>query len=462
MINARDITERKQAEEHLAHQAFHDGLTGLPNRVLFLDRLEHALTRAARRQAAAAVLFLDLDGFKAVNDGLGHDAGDELLLQVAHRLQGCLRAQDTVARLGGDEFTILLEEIGATRETTDLAERILTQLGRPLALRGKEVTVSASIGIAISGPGQASGADLLRDADMAMYRAKQTGKARYEVFDAGMSAAGRDGLETAADLRLALERGELTVYYQPHVELATGRLVGLEALVRWQHPERGLIAPAQFLPMAEQTGLIVPLGRWVLEEACRQGRVWQEQYPHHPGLTMSVNLSVREVQQADLVEAVSRIVRATGITPAQLKLEITESAVRGDILATSATLQQLKELGIQLVIDDFGTSFSSLNYLKQFPVDSLKIDRTFVARLGQDPEDAAILRAVVTLAHELGLGVVAEGVETAGQAAQLQALNCEEGQGYHFAKPLPAAQIERLLGRAGMTADGLLWTGGER
>jgi diguanylate cyclase (GGDEF)-like protein/PAS domain S-box-containing protein len=444
----RDITERKGFEKELAHLAFHDPLTNLPNRALFIDRLEHALVRADRKQGTVAVLFLDLDNFKVINDSLGHQLGDQLLIAASKRLQACLRLQDTVARLGGDEFTILLEDIAGVSDAIHVAERIMDQFQAPFTFGEHEVYTTTSIGIALSTLGLDRPGGLLRDADLAMYRAKNRGKAQYEVFDRSMNSYAMERLELETDLRRAIERSEFRVHYQPVVLLESSRIVEVEALVRWEHPRRGMVSPAQFIPLAEETGLILPIGRWVLEEACRQMRAWQMQYPSEPPLMISVNLSARQFQHPKLVEDIADILQDTRLDPASLKLEITESVMMQDAKATIGTLWQLKELGIQLAIDDFGTGYSSLAYLKRFPIDILKIDRSFVDRLGRDPEDTAIVRSVVTLAKTLNLAVTGEGIETAEQLLQLQALGCERGQGYYFAKPLPSDALSSLFASA--------------
>ena len=442
-----DITARKALEERLAHQAFHDPLTGLPNRALFINRLEHALARAARRAEAVTVLFLDLDRFKVINDSLGHEAGDQLLVAVAARLLGCLRTEDTVARLGGDEFTILLETLDDSRDALAVAQRIIEALQAPVTLGEHEVFVTTSIGIARGNGGATSPSALLRDADTALYHAKQAGKARCAVFDPSMNTAAMERLALETDLRHAVERGEFELHYQPKVELATGRLSGLEALARWWHPRRGLISPGEFIPLAEETGLIVPLGRWVLTEACRQVRLWQELALGGQPLTLSVNLSAREFLQPDLVDEVARILDESRLAPGSLKLEITETVLMAEPLFSNGTLQALKRLGIQLVVDDFGTGYSSLGYLKGLPVDMLKIDRTFVARLGLNVGDTAIVEAVITLARALGLAVTAEGVERAEQLSRLRDLGCQFGQGYYFASPLSSTAMDALLAR---------------
>lgn len=437
LVLARDITEQRALEEQLEHQAFHDSLTGLPNRALFMDRLEHALARAERREDSVAVLFLDLDNFKVINDSLGHEAGDQLLMEVSERLLYCLRPEDTVARLGGDEFTILVEDISEARGAIQIADRITEVLQLPFKIKDREVFVTTSLGIAISASGENLADDLLRDADTAMYQAKNKGKARYKVFDAAMNARAIQRLELENDLRRALSRKEFRVYYQPKVELASGRITAFEALVRWEHPERGLVLPNEFIPLAEETGLIIPLGRWVLEESCRQARKWQEQYPEYRSLIMCVNISERQLQHHKLSQEVAQILNETGLDPASLDLEITENVLMGDVHANIPVFQELKSLGVKLAIDDFGTGYSSLAHLKRFPVDYLKIDRSFVSGLGKDPKDAAIVTAIVTLAHTLGLGVVAEGIETAEQLKFLREIRCDLGQGYYFATPLP-------------------------
>jgi diguanylate cyclase (GGDEF)-like protein/PAS domain S-box-containing protein len=444
----RNNTERKELERQLAHQAFHDALTDLPNRTLFTDRLGHALTRAARRKVSVAVLFLDLDRFKVVNDSLGHDVGDQLLAAVGRLLRDCVRRGDTVARLGGDEFTILLEDVATTADAAHVAERIMAAMQAPFRLAGHEVCVSASIGIALSGGHTAEPEDLLRDADAALYRSKNRGKARYEVFDASMHARALERLQLENDLRHGIEQGDLRVYYQPIVNLGTGRITGVEALARWLHPTHGFIPPGEFIPLAEESSLILPLSRWVLSAACRQAAAWHGRYPDAPAITVAVNLSVRQFQHPALVEEVAGVLRETGLDPRCLSLEITESMMMETAEATNAILRDLKALGVKLAIDDFGTGYSSLGYLKRFPVDTLKIDRTFVAGLGQDPEDTAIVHAVIRLAHTLGLEVTAEGIETAAQADNLRATGCELGQGYHFAKPLPAEALETFFARA--------------
>jgi diguanylate cyclase (GGDEF)-like protein/PAS domain S-box-containing protein len=441
-----DITQRKAFEEELLQLAFHDSLTKLPNRALFMDRLEHALACADRRNASVAVMFLDLDNFKVVNDSLGHQIGDELLIAVATRLATCLRSQDTAARIGGDEFTILLEDVASMSDVLLVADRITEQFQQPFMLEGHEIYTSTSIGIALSTPGKDQPGGLLRDADIAMYRAKSRGKAHYEVFDHTMNSRAMERLELETDLRRAIERNEFRVYYQPIVQLDTNKIVEVEALVRWEHPRRGLVAPAQFIPLAEETGLILPIGKWVLEEACRQVQQWQTEYPETEPLVVSVNLSARQFQHPRLAAEIAETLFHTGLDPAHLKLEITESVMMQDAKATIGTLWELKELGIQLAVDDFGTGYSSLAYLKRFPIDILKIDRSFVDRLGRDPEDTAIVRAVITLAKTLNLAVTGEGIETIEQVLQLQALGCERGQGYYFAKPLTDQALrERLL-----------------
>jgi diguanylate cyclase (GGDEF)-like protein len=431
-----EIAERRQAQEQLAHQAFHDSLTGLPNRALFLDRLQRALAQARRAKDPVAVLFLDLDNFKVINDSLGHETGDGMLIAIAQRLRACVRPGDTVARLGGDEFTILLEDVDDACRVARVAERVAAALRAPLVIGGREVFTTASIGIAISTGGDEMPGDLLRDADTAMYQAKTGGKAGYAVFDRSMNTRALERLEIESDLRQALEQGELRLHFQPIVQLESGQLTEVEALVRWEHPKLGLVPPGRFIPVAEETGLIVPLGAWVLQEACRQGQAWQGQRPGDPPLVVSVNLSARQLQQADLVDMTARILEETGFDPARLKLEITESVMMLDAESTIGKLHQLKALGVHLAVDDFGTGYSSMAYLSSLPIDTLKIDRSFVSRLGQQTEAEAIVRAIISLAKTLNLQVTSEGIETPEQLAHLQALGCERGQGYYFARPL--------------------------
>jgi diguanylate cyclase (GGDEF)-like protein len=441
----RDISERKQAEIELSHAALHDTLTGLPNRALFLDRLGLALRRTERRSGSVAVLFCDLDRFKVVNDSLGHDAGDRLLVDVAKRIVTALRPADTVARFGGDEFTILCEDIAGEIEAATIAQRIVDVFRDPFVLEDGEVFLATSLGIAIARGTDDRAEDLIRDADAAMYRAKERGKGRYEIFDEAMRADAVARLETESALRRALDRGELLLHYQPEVDIVTGEVRGFEALVRWDHPARGLLAPSAFIPLAEETGLIVPIGEWVLREACTEATRWAGMSDEP--LTLSVNLSARQLAQQDLVAMVRRAVAETGIDPSTLCLEITESAVMESGSATTAQLRALKSIGVRLAIDDFGTGFSSLAHLRRFPVDVLKIDGTFVAGLGHEPQDASIAAAVISLAHALGLETVAEGIETDEQHTVLRGLGCDLGQGYLFGHPAPAAEAVRLIAR---------------
>ncbi len=473
-----DVTERKNLEDQLAYQAFHDPLTGLPNRTLLLDRLAQALMRAERRAERPAVgvpdgeqvalLFMDLDNFKYINDSLGHDAGDRLLVEVARRLRGRLRPADTVARLGGDEFVVLLEEVEDAEEALRAAERISSALQAPFALAGQEVFAPASIGIAVSDPARVSSAsgapstvggvtsvaggagNLLRKADLAMYEAKRRGKGRHVVYEAAMGAQVGTRLKLENDLRKALGRDEFTLYYQPKVSLADEQVVGVEALVRWHHPERGLVLPEEFIPLAEETGLIVAIGRWVLREACQQAHEWRSQWAGengdaHTPPTMWVNLSARQLQEPDLSRQVSAALEETGLEPTGLGLEITESVLVGDSSASVSLLEDLKALGVSLAVDDFGTGYSSLAYLKRLPVDYLKIDRSFVGGLGVNAGDETIVSAVMGLAHAMKLEVVAEGVETAGQLQRLKEMGCERGQGYYWWRPLPAEVASEML-----------------
>lgn len=438
----RELNERvKEQARELEHQALHDPLTGLPNRLLFSDRLEHALARAVRYKDPIAVLFLDLDNFKVVNDSLGHKAGDTWLIVVAKRLKNCLRPEDTLARLGGDEFTVLLEDVSSVSEATRVAERIAEELRAPFFLEGQEVSATASIGIALSTldtPDEDRAEDLLRDSDAAMYRAKAKGKARHEVFDQSMYSRALERLKLENDLRRAIERGELRVYYQPKVGLKTGRVSGMEALVRWEHSERGLVLPSEFIPVAEESGLIIPIGQWLVRESCRQARRWHDEYPDSPPLEVCVNLSARQFQHPTLAEDVAKNLRETGLDPGALVLEITESVIMEDTPSTVATLEKLKSLRVKLAIDDFGTGYSSLSYLKRFSVEYLKIDRSIIEDLAHDPKSAAIVSAIITLAHALGAQAIAEGVETPEQLTQLRKLECDAGQGYYFYEPRPS------------------------
>jgi diguanylate cyclase (GGDEF)-like protein/PAS domain S-box-containing protein len=445
VVTFHDITERKAFERDLQQLAFHDTLSGLPNRALFLDRLERALARADRYRRSIAVMFLDLDNFKVVNDSLGHEVGDQLLVAVAGRLGECLRDEDTAARLGGDELAVLLEDVVDEQGVIEVARRISSTMTEPIVLDGRELFVTFSIGIALSAPGHDRPDTLLRNADLAMYRAKANGKARFQVFDPSMTISAVERMEMETDLRQALDRGQLRVVYQPIMSLETGQVSELEALARWDHPTRGMISPTQFIPLAEETGLIVPIGQWVLEESCRRGHAWHTAHPSGPPITMSVNLSARQFLQADLVEDVARALWESRLDPSTLKLEITESVLMRDIDGTIEKLWGLKRLGVQLAIDDFGTGYSSLSYLKRFPVDTLKIDRSFVSGLGQDSNDTAIVRSVVALAKSLNLAVTGEGIETSEQLGQLQALGCDRGQGYLFAMPLDVDAVDAML-----------------
>lgn len=433
-----DITERKRAEEQLLHNAFHDALTGLPNRAFFMECLKQTLQRAKRQENYLfAVLFLDLDRFKVINDSLGHLKGDQFLLAIAKRLGVCIRSTDTAARLGGDEFTILLDEIQNLSDAIKVAERIQQELTLPLELDGQEVFTTASIGIALSSTVDYDQPEnLLRDADMAMYRAKALGKARYEIFNPEMYTNALARLQLETDLRRAIERHEFQVYYQPIVSLTNGRILGFEALLRWQHPERGLILPTDFVSFAEETGLIVEIGYWALHEACRQMQTWRVSHYTNSLEKISVNLSVKQFSQPDLIEQIGKILHSTGLDASNLMLEITESAIMENGDEGNAALSKLQKMGIELSIDDFGTGYSSLGRLHSFPISMLKIDRSFVSPMDDNSRNLEIIETIITLAHKLGVDVTAEGVETKEQLALLRKLNCECGQGYFFSCPL--------------------------
>jgi len=441
----REIAERRELEEQLTHQAFHDPLTGLPNRALFFDRLELALERARRRDVEVAVLFMDLDDFKVINDSLGHEVGDQVLLAVVERLENCMLAEETLARFGGDEFTVLLEDVSGPSDAARVAERIGGALRAPFVLRGRERFVTTSVGISFGGRGGERPGDLLRNADLAMYQAKARGRNRHAVFEPVMGERALQRLELEGALRRALERKEFRLHYQPKVSLESGEIVAMEALIRWEHPAQGLVFPAQFVPVAEEIDLIAPIGRWVLEEACRQARRWHARFSGMPPLKVCVNLSAKQFQHCALLEDIGAALRETGLDPSALDLEITESVVMEDAPATIATLRDLKGLGVNLAIDDFGMGYSSLSYLKRFPVDFLKVDRSLIQGIGEGPKDEAILSALVTLAHSMGTRTIAEGVETKEQLARLREAGYDFGQGYYFARPLPSQAAGALL-----------------
>jgi len=441
-----DISQRKHAEEQLMHDALHDALTRLPNRTLFMDRLDLALKRYRRDQSKLfAVLFFDLDRFKNINDSLGHMIGDELLVSVARRVEKSLRPGDTLARLGGDEFAILITDVTETVHATHLAERVHDLLKEVFLIREHEIYTSASVGIALAAPHYQRPEEVLRDADLAMYRAKTIGHASYAVFDSAMheSAVALHRLEM--DLRRAVERDEFVVHYQPIVSLDTDRILGFEALLRWEHPQWGLVAPDYFIHVAEETGLIVPLGWWVLHESCAQTRRWQELFPLDPPLSISVNVSGKLIVQPDLIAQVQWILEKTGLSASSLRLEITESAIMSHGVKSLGALESLRALGVQLHIDDFGTGYSSLSYLQRFSYDSIKIDRSFVGSLDCREDGNAIVGAIIALGNSLGMKVIAEGVETPEQLETLRSMHCPEGQGYWFSKPLDQRAVNELL-----------------
>jgi diguanylate cyclase (GGDEF)-like protein len=436
--------ERQEAEETVRHAAMHDPLTGLANRSLFLDRLEHALAKARRQEGSVAVLYLDLDQFKLVNDSLGHAAGDELLAEVAPRIQHVLRPADTVARFGGDEFAVLVEDVSHERIPIMVATRIAEALAQPFVLRGREQFVSASIGISI-GAGTESAETLLRDADAALYRAKENGRGGYEIFDSLMRSRVVEHMRIENDLRGALERRQLELRYQPVVRLADGSIASFEALLRWRHPDWGLVGPDAFISVAEETRLIVPVGRWVIESACREAARWQALQPDRRPTGVAVNLSARQLADPELPRALERAILDTGIDPRSLSLELTESVLLEDSDDPDRVLRGLKDLGVRIVLDDFGTGFSSLGYLKRLPLDVIKLDRSFVENLSPGSTEAEIVRAVASMAAALGLEVVAEGIETVEQLRIVRALGCEHVQGYHFSKPVEPREVDALL-----------------
>jgi diguanylate cyclase (GGDEF)-like protein/PAS domain S-box-containing protein len=443
-----DVTERKLLQEQLARQAFYDSLTGLANRALFQDRADHALARMARRGSGLAVLLLDLDGFKLINDSLGHHVGDEVLVTVAKRILKSSRTSDTVARFGGDEFVILLEEDASESTAATVARRILGILREPFLCQGREVSLGGSIGIAlISGSDPTSTDELLRNADAAMYCAKANGRDRFELFEPSMHARAVEQFELITQMQRGLERGEFVLHYQPIWELADGTLTGIESLVRWNHPSRGLLAPGEFIPAAEQTGFILTLGTWVLDESCRQVRAWQEEFPTRR-LSVSVNISPRQLTESDLVGQVRAALKLHEVDPGSLTLEITEGALLHDVEETKRKLDELKALGVRLAIDDFGTGSSSLGNLQRFPLDELKIDRTFVTGMTEDAsEGTSLVHAIVELAGALHLNVVAEGIELPEQLTRLRESGCATGQGFLFAKPSVPEEIASLLAR---------------
>ncbi|PWH14517.1 MAG: hypothetical protein DDG59_13070, partial [Anaerolineae bacterium] len=447
---ATEITEQKLAEEKLSYNAYHDALTGLPNRLLFTDRLSHLLSRVKRHDHKEwfAVMFLDLDHFKSVNDTLGHMLGDQLLVLVAKRLQRCLRASDTIARFGGDEFVILLEDLATVQDAIQVAERILADLTPPFSLAGNEITIHGSIGLVLSNPEYQTPEDMLRDADIAMYRAKALGRNRYVVFNTAMREFVVQNLEMEKELRAAIENEQLELHYQPISDMENKRVIGFEALVRWRHPQRGLISPSEFIPLAEESGLIIPMGAWVLRQACRQMRQWQDRYPTHPPLTISVNLSNKQFSQPDLFEQVETALRESGLPPASLQLEITESVIMENAELTIATLERLVAMGVKIHIDDFGTGYSSLAYLHLLPIHAIKIDRSFISGKSSADNGMEIAKTIINLAHDLNIHAIAEGVETERQWKSLQDCNCEYAQGYLIAKVLDPDQAEQFLRNA--------------
>ena len=449
VLNTRDVSERKAFEEQLAHQAFHDSVTGLANRALFKDRVEHALERQSRDDQPVSILFMDLDDFKTINDSLGHAAGDRLLNEVGDRVKNALRTADTAARFGGDEFAVLLEDGGDGVTAAEVAARILASLEGPFHLEAKDVFIRASIGIASAEHTQKSGPEgaeeLLRNADVAMYMAKEGGKGRYQVFEPAMHDTALKRLELKADLQRAVDNTEFVLHYQPVIELSTGMIEGFEALLRWMHPQRGMVPPLDFIPLAEETGLIVPIGRWVLKEAAARAKELQERYPSNPPLHMAVNLSARQLQRPELVTEVAEILMQTQLDPQDLVLEITESVMMEDMELSIQRLAELKELGVRLAVDDFGTGYSSLNYIRRFPVDILKVDKSFVDGVNEGGEESALTAAIIELAGILKLRPVAEGIERADQLEKLLDLKCDLGQGYYFAKPLPLDGVDELL-----------------
>ena len=458
VLNCRDISERKAFEEQLTHQAFHDPVTGLANRALFAERVRHAIARTRREHQSVAVVFLDLDDFKTINDSLGHAAGDEVLAEVAKRLATSIRATDTAARFGGDEFALLLEDIDGVQEAADTADRVLEALAQPLPVAHKELSLRCSIGISVVSQGTPAGAEeLIRDADAAMYRAKRDGKGSYRLFEPEMHEGVLARLELRTDLQRAIATEQLELYYQPVVRIHDGSISGVEALLRWRHPERGMIPPDQFIPLAEETGLIIPIGRWVLREGCRHARRMRDALPPETGLTMSINLSVKQLQHSDVIADVRDAVEEAGIEPAALTLEITETVLMADTDLAVTRLQELKALGVNLALDDFGTGYSSLSYLSRFPVDILKMDRSFLTD-GATPEMSGLASAVLALGTTLKLDVVAEGIEQPEQWTSLRELGCEFGQGFFFARPMNAeAALEHLaaaiLGEGPVASD---------
>jgi diguanylate cyclase (GGDEF)-like protein/PAS domain S-box-containing protein len=437
-----DITARKEAERRLSYLATHDALTGLKNRSLFYESLQHALARARRGADRVALLFLDVDNFKSINDTLGHHSGDQLLREIAARIADCVRDSDTVARQGGDEFTVMIEDVGGPDEVAHVAQKMLDALTPKFIVASREIFVTASIGIDVSPTDGGSADDLLKNADAAMYHAKEQGRNNYQFYSAALNAAAHKRLTLESGLRRALERQEFVLHYQPQVTLRGGRLVGIEALLRWRHPEQGMIMPDEFIPVAESSGLIVPIGEWVLRTACAQHRAWQD-----AGLQIApvaVNISARQFRP-DFVDTVRRVLVDTRLDARHLELEITESLLMHNIEATTAALHRLSKLGVGLAVDDFGTGHSSLYYLKRFPVDKLKVERAFVRDIDADPDDAALVKAIIGLGHSLGLRVTAEGVETESQFAHLLGMGCDEAQGYYFGRPLPASECEILL-----------------
>jgi diguanylate cyclase (GGDEF)-like protein/PAS domain S-box-containing protein len=439
-----DTTDQKRMEARLLHDALHDPLTGLANRVLFRDHVERALASSRRARTKVALLFLDLDDFKVINDSLGHRAGDRLLVEVAHRLSGAIRAGDIAARQGGDEFTVLLDRVDGVEDAVGSAGRLASELRRPIELEGRSIVIGVSVGIALAGD-EMGADDLLAHADAAMYAAKAQGKARHTVFDPSMRVRARSRLEMEAELRRAIEHQEFELHYQPIVELATGGIVGFEALARWRHPVRGFVQPNDFIPLAEASGLIVPLGRLVTESACRELAALVAAAPEHAKLRMSVNVSPRQAVEPGFAGEIAEILRMTGIDASSLVLEITESLMLHELAVSDGSLRALRDMGVQLVVDDFGTGFSALEYFKRFAVQGLKIDRSFIDGLGRSREDTAIVTATLAFATALGLSVTAEGVETADQLERLRGLGCELGQGFFFARPVPSDQLLALL-----------------